>query len=159
PYDFDLARQDPSTPPPKPWIVQPTHPDLLEALAKDFVAHGYDLRYIIKLIAKSSTYQLSSVFEGSWKPEYSRYFARHYVRRLSAEEVFDAVSESTRLFPEIKISKTDVTVKYVMQTRSPEDLTGGDLAEIGRFVGSFGQGNRSHGIRTPQGNGIQASFL
>jgi len=159
PYDFDLARQDPNKPPPKPWMVQPTHPELLEALAQDFVAHNYDLRYVIKLIVKSSTYQLSSVFDGPWKAEYARYFARHFVRRLSAEELFDAISESTQLFPEIKVSKTDLTVKYVMQTRSPEDLVGGELAEVGRFLGSFGQGNRSHGVRTLQGNGIQASFL
>jgi hypothetical protein len=159
PYDFDLARQDPGKPPPKPWIVQPSHPELLEALASDFVAHDYDLRYLIKLIVKSSTYQLSAVFNDPWKPEYSRYFARHFVRRLSSEELFDAISESTQVFPEIKISKTDVTVKYVMQTRSPEDLVGGELGEIGRFLSSFGQGNRSHGIKTLQGNGIQASFL
>ena len=159
PYDFDLARQDPNKPPPRPWAVQPTHPELLDALAKDFVAHHYDLRYVIKLIAKSSTYQLSAVFDGSWKPEYARYLARHFVRRLSAEELFDAISESTQVFPEIKIAKTNVTVKYVMQTRSPEDLVGIELAEIGRFVDSFGQGNRSHGLKMLQGNGVQASFL
>ena len=57
PYDFDLSRQDPNNPPPAPWTVQPSHPELLDALAKDFEAHHYDLRYLIELITKSSAYQ------------------------------------------------------------------------------------------------------
>jgi hypothetical protein len=159
PYDFDLARQDPSKPPPAPWTIQPTHPELLNALAKDLVAHGFDLRYIIKLITKSSAYQLASVFDGQWKPQYSRYFARHFVRRLSAEELFDAISQSTQVFPEIKISGTDVKVKYVMEMRSPEDLSKGELEELARFLGSFGESNRSRGVKSLQGNMVQASLL
>jgi hypothetical protein len=159
PGDFDLARQDPNKPPPAPWTIQPTHPELLDALAKDFVAHDYDLRYMIELIAKSSTYQLASVFDGEWKPEYARYFARHFVRRLSAEELFDAIAQSTGVFPEIHVSGTDVKVKYVMQMRSPEDLSKGELAELGRFLGSFGESNRSRAVKTLQGNMVQASLL
>ena len=33
PLDFDLARLDPAKPPPAPWTIQPSHPELLEALA------------------------------------------------------------------------------------------------------------------------------
>ena len=33
PLDFDLARMDPAKPPPGPWTMQPTHPELLDALA------------------------------------------------------------------------------------------------------------------------------
>ena len=37
PYDgFDLTRLDPKNPPPAPWTIQPTNPELLEALAEDF---------------------------------------------------------------------------------------------------------------------------
>jgi hypothetical protein len=42
--------------------AQITHSELLDALAKDFQAHQYDLRYLIKLITKSSAYQLASRF-------------------------------------------------------------------------------------------------
>jgi len=66
PFGFDLDRQDPTKPPPAPWTIQPTHPELLEALAKDFQAHHYDLRYLITLITRSATYQLSSRFTGEW---------------------------------------------------------------------------------------------
>ncbi len=158
PDDFDLARQDPNNPPPAPWTVQPSHPELLEALAKDFEAHEFDLRRLMKLITKSSAYQLSAYFEGEWKDEHARYFARHFVRRLSAEELFDAISIATGVFPSIPIDGTNTEVKYVMQTRSPEDL-GGDLAEVGRFLGSFGQSNRSRGVKSLKGNIVQASLL
>lgn len=159
PYDFDLARQDPKNPPPAPWILQPTHPELLEALAKDFREHSYDLRYLIKLITKSSTYQLASRFDGEWRDSYARYFARRFVRRLTAEELFDAVSQATGLFPEIPISGTSLKVKYVMQTRSPEDIRGGELTEIWRFLGNFGQDNRSRTIKSLKGNIVQSSLM
>ena len=159
PYDFDLARQDPQNPPPAPWTIQPTHPELLDALAKDFREHGFDLRYLIELITKSSTYQLSTRFEGDWKDAYARYFARRFVRRLTAEELFDAVSQATGIFPEIPISGTGLKVKYVQQTRSPEDIRGGELTEIWRFLGSFGQDNRSRTIKSLKGNIVQSSLM
>src|SRR5438093_5639607 len=37
-----------------------SHPQLLDALARDFVEHKFDLRYMIRLITSSATYQLSS---------------------------------------------------------------------------------------------------
>ena len=158
PYDFDLSRQDPNNPPPAPWTVQPSHPELLDALAKDFEAHHYDLRYLIELITKSSAYQLSAYYDGEWKDTYARYFARHFVRRLSAEELVDAISAATDVFPSIPISGTNIKVHYVMQTRSSEDL-GGDLADVGRFLGSFGQSNRDRAMATLQGTVVQASLL
>jgi hypothetical protein len=158
PYDFDLLRQDPNNPPPAPWTIQPSHPELLDALAKDFQQHKYDLRYLIELITKSTTYQLSSYYEGQWKDEYARYFARHFARRLSAEELFDAISESTGEFPTIPIGGSNTKVHYVMQTRSSEDLSG-PFAEVGRFLGGFGQSNRDRAMKTLQGTVVQASML
>jgi hypothetical protein len=40
--------------------AQPNHPALLDALARDFVKHGYDLKYLMRSIANSKVYQLSS---------------------------------------------------------------------------------------------------
>jgi hypothetical protein len=39
---------------------KPSHPELLDRLAQDFVAHGYDVAWLIRAIANSQTYQLSS---------------------------------------------------------------------------------------------------
>jgi hypothetical protein len=159
PFEFDLARQDPANPPPAPWTVQPTHPELLDALAKDFIAHKYDLRYLIRLIANSSTYQLSAHFDGEWKPSYASYFARRFVRRMPAEVVCDAISQATGIFSTISVADTSVKVKYVTQARSPEDLGGKDLQPMRDLLVSFGQSNRDKGERDPGGNMVQASVL
>ncbi len=107
PFGFDLSAQD----------TQPSHPELLDVLAKDFQAHQYDLRHLIKLIVKSSAYQLSSRFAGEWKPDYARYYARHFVRRLPAPQLWDAICQSTGVFMEIPILRSNRKVKYV-QVRS-----------------------------------------
>ncbi len=155
PFEFDLARQDPKNPPPKPWSIQPTHPELLEALTKDFVKNNYRLRSIIRRIAKSSAYQLSSRFSGEWSPAYARYFARRNARRLSAAQLHDGLSQATQVFPEIPIMGMDLKVKYVMQTRGPYDLQG----ELKVFLASFGRSNRDVADKSLAGSTVQASLL
>ncbi|MSV29807.1 MAG: DUF1549 domain-containing protein, partial [Bryobacterales bacterium] len=85
PDGWDLARQDPANPPPAPWAIQPSHPELLDALAAEFVKSNYSFRRIQRLIVESNAYQLSARYPGEWKPEYGRYFAKRFPRRLSAE--------------------------------------------------------------------------
>jgi hypothetical protein len=159
PLDFDLARLDPANPPPAPWTIQPSHPELLEALAKDFREHNYDLRRLIRLIVSSSTYQLSSHFENEWRAAYAPYFARHFVRRLPAEEIADAISQATGVFPSISIADTNLKVRYVMQARSSEDLGGKDLDALRLLVASFGQADRDKTERDLSGSTVQAAAL
>ncbi|HWB97121.1 MAG TPA: DUF1553 domain-containing protein [Bryobacteraceae bacterium] len=159
PLDFDLARQDPKNPPPAPWTLQPSNPELLDALAKDFVEHHYDLRYLIRTIVTSSTYQLSSHFEGEWKERYGSYFARHTVRRLSPEQVCDAIQSATGVFEEIPIAGTTGKVSRVMQSRSPEDLSGEKLKPMQHLLIAFGQNNRDKGEKETGGSTVQASVL
>src|SRR6185503_6645888 len=159
PLDFDLARVDPANPPPAPWTIQPSHPELLEALAKDFREHNFDLRRVIRLIVTSGAYQLSSHFDGEWKAAYAPYFARHFVRRLPAEEIADAISQATGIFPAISIADTDIKVGYVMQARSSEDLKGKDLEPLRLLLASFGQADRDKTDRDVTGSTVQAAAL
>ncbi len=72
----------------------PTNEPLLEALAQDFVKHGYDLHHLIRRITLSRSYQLSSIAnEGNREDQiaYSRYYTRH----LAAEQLLDSVSQAT----------------------------------------------------------------
>jgi hypothetical protein len=64
---------------------------LLDALAKDFAAHGYDLKHLLKTITASAAYQRSSeVTPGNAKD--TRNYSHAYTRRLPAEVLLDAVS-------------------------------------------------------------------
>jgi len=162
--EFDLSRLDPENIP-EGWGVQATHPELLEALAEDFRKSGYDLRHLMKTITKSSTYQLSSRFPGEWKPDYARYFARKLVRRLPAEQVYDAIVKATDLATEIQIPRTDRRVKYLVQTRGNYDaraarnLDAQFKKDIRFFLESFGQANREYNEPSREGSILQAALM
>jgi len=67
---------------------------LLDALARDFAAHGYDVKHLIRTILESRTYQLSSTPNESNLTD-ARNFSRSYRRRLPAEVLLDAVNDLT----------------------------------------------------------------
>ena len=161
PLDFDLARIDPKNPPSAPWALQPTHPELLDALAAYFRENNYSLRAVLKLIAQSSTYQLSSRFVGEWKAPYAKYFARKFVRRLKAEEIHDSLVHATGLYTDVPIRGTDFKARYATETRSPEDFKGKGplLRDVNFFLESFGQTNREYSERTNEGDITQAILL
>jgi len=155
PTGFDLARYDvPATGIPSPWTPQTIQADLLDALAKDFQAHNFDLRYMIRLIATSSAYQLSNRVDGPWHPEYVQYFARHLVHRLPAEQIWDAISQSTGVFEEFS-AEGPAKVKYVQQTVSPEDLP----LNLTKTLVSFGLDDRTLKPRSLDLSTLQSSVL
>jgi hypothetical protein len=69
-------------------------PALLTALARDFVAHGYDLKHLIRTIMESRLYQLSST-PNEFNLADTRNFSRAYRRRLPAEVLLDALNDAT----------------------------------------------------------------
>jgi len=152
PHDeFDLARQDPENVP-EGWDLQPTHPALLEELAADFREHGYSLKRLFRLICNSSAYQLSSSFPGEWKDSYRDYFARKFVRMLSAEELHDALVISTSRPG--KFSFGDDTVGMAMKLAGPAG--GGDLKYLMR---TFGQSTRRNPPKPLTGSLLQPLVL
>ena len=72
----------------------PTNAPLLDALANDFVEHGYDLHHLIRRITSSAAYQLSSIPTERNKRDKMAY-SRYYARRLTAEEMLDSIVLST----------------------------------------------------------------
>jgi len=71
-----------------------TNEPLLQALAQDFIAHGYDMRHLIRSIVSSQTYALASTSDGANARDLQNY-SRAYRKRLSAEVLFDAVCDVT----------------------------------------------------------------
>ena len=71
-----------------------THPALLDALAADFSSHGFDLRHLVRTIASSRVYQLSSAALPENRGD-DRLYARAYMRSLPAQVFVDTVSQVT----------------------------------------------------------------
>ena len=72
----------------------PTNPELLDALAKDFIAHKYDVKHLIRTIMNSAAYQRSSRPAAGNEAD-DRFYSKYIVRRLSGEVILDALSQVT----------------------------------------------------------------
>jgi hypothetical protein len=68
--------------------------ELLAALTKDFVQHGYDVQYLIRTIMNSGTYQLSSEANAANQSD-DIFYSKYIVKRLPAEVILDAMSQVT----------------------------------------------------------------
>ena len=139
PDAWDLSRVDPNRPPPSEWPLQNSHPELLEKLADYLIENGYRLKPLIRLIAQSDTYQLSSRYEGQWKPAYVRYFARHEARRLSAEQMYDSLITATNTVQPMTVLYPPGVVRYANQLADPtEPFTDFRVVD---FLNQLGRGN------------------
>ncbi|HUP77311.1 MAG TPA: DUF1553 domain-containing protein [Pirellula sp.] len=71
----------------------PTHPELLDYLSQQLVRHDWHLKPLHRMMLMSKTYQLSSTGESASveRDPGNDYFTHFNVRRLSAEEIRDAV--------------------------------------------------------------------
>lgn len=72
----------------------PSHPELLESLAKELAEHNFDLKWLIREIALSDTYQRSSVVETEVDLPEDRFLVGS-VKPLSPEQLAYAVLEAT----------------------------------------------------------------
>jgi len=72
----------------------PSNPALLEALTTGFVKSGHDLRWLLRTLCQSRAYQLSIV-PNRWNEDDTMNFSHALPRRLSAEQMLDAVSVAT----------------------------------------------------------------
>jgi hypothetical protein len=72
---------------------KPSHPELLDELARQFVGHGFDLRFMIRAITLSKTYQLSSVHPSQTPPDV-RLFAYMPVKGLSQDQLMDSLAHT-----------------------------------------------------------------
>ena len=107
----------------------PSIPELLDALAEEFVASGYSQKHIVRIILSSRTWQASSRVN-SLNEDTTRLFSHFPARLLEAEQLFDAVCDVTGVPPE----PGQVSGKRAVQLTSP-DLNN-DFLEI------FGQPRR-----------------
>jgi hypothetical protein len=72
---------------------EPTHPDLLDLLAKDFAAHDFDLKYLIRAFVSTEAYQRTSARTHVSQND-PHQFAKMPLRGLTAEQLFDSLAEA-----------------------------------------------------------------
>jgi hypothetical protein len=73
----------------------PSHPELLDLLAREFAAHRFDVKFLIRAITASRTYQLTSAATHQPESLARELFARMPLRGLTAEQIFDSVAAAT----------------------------------------------------------------
>jgi mono/diheme cytochrome c family protein len=125
----------------------PSHPELLDWMASDVVARGWTLKRLHRMILTSATYRQSSVHPdaaaGRLKDPEARWLWRFPVRRLSAEEIRDAMlSTSGELDPAMGGPSVDTNqprrTLYTKQLRNIRDplLEAFDLPQFFTSEGS-----------------------
>ena len=72
----------------------PSHPEILDALTKAFVAQKFDSKFLIRAIVNSKAYQLSSR-DPKAHPDDLRQFRRMSLKTLSPEQMFDSLALAT----------------------------------------------------------------
>jgi hypothetical protein len=123
----------------------PTNEELLNALAKDFVGHKYDVKNLIRLIMNSAAYQRSS----KPLPENvtdDRYYSHYLVKRLSAEVILDLYSQITLVPTPFKNIYSGVEGGVAPTDNFPEGTRALQLPDsrvASSFLDSFGRPDRT----------------
>ncbi len=158
---FDPDRLDPAVALPSGWGLQPANSELLEALTSEFIRQNYNIRALIGLIAKSTAYQLSASYPGSWNLAMTPYYSRRYVRRLEAEEIHDSILKATGMTVSYQLrdgfNNPTRMVNWAMQLPDTSEPRG--LVLVQQFLNSFVRGDRDTRPRSMEPTILQALNL
>ncbi len=119
--------------------IRPTHPELLDWLASEFVAGGWRLKRLHKLIMLSSTYQMSSAANDKAlaADPLNNLLWRYDMRRLSAEEIRDSI-----LAVNDSLNRADMFGPSVYVTIPDEVLAGQSMPGAGWGKSRPGESSR-----------------
>lgn len=110
---------------------RPWSEDLLDWLAADFAANGYDLKKLMVRIATSRAYQMPSARSGESEDNYV--FTGPQVKRLSAEQFADAMFTLTGSWPQMPAAQlggkpVDVGAKWIWNdAKAAQSIPGGHI--------------------------------
>jgi hypothetical protein len=98
------------------------HPELLGLLADEFAAHRFDIKWLLRELALTKTYQRSSLLPAGAEPPGERHFATAMEKRLSAEQLLASVVVATGADPKAAEALRPKFLKaFANQPREPED--------------------------------------
>ena len=72
----------------------PSNPELIQALATNFIDNKFDIKWLVRTICLSKTYQLSAL-PNDYNLKDKQNFSRYYPKRLTAEVLYDAFHQVT----------------------------------------------------------------
>jgi hypothetical protein len=122
----------------------PINRELLDALAKEFVDHKYDVKHLIRLVMNSAAYQRSSrPAKGNEADD--RFYSHYLVRRLSGEVILDALSQVTGVPTAFTQVYTGVEGGTAATNNYPEGTRALQLPDsrvASKFLDAFGRPDR-----------------
>jgi hypothetical protein len=131
----------------------PSNPGLLDFLATNFAANGFDVKALYRLILNSKTYQLSAL-PRSHDPAAAANFAAYPLRRLDAEVLIDAVDQITGT-NELYSSAIPEPYTFVPDNLRSIALPDGSISSS--FLEMFGRPARDTGRESERNNGITSA--
>jgi hypothetical protein len=123
----------------------PSNPELLDALARDFVRHHFDVKHLLRTICNSRVYQLDAE-PNDWNRHDRQNHARYYPKRVIAEVLLDMVDQTCG-------TRTDFN-------KVPKASRAVDLPHEGfdaYFLDVFGRPARASGCECERGSGANLS--
>jgi hypothetical protein len=114
------------------------HPELMKELSRQFIAHKYDLRFLIRAIASSQVYQLTSA-SPSQDPTRAHLFTHAPLRGLTPEQLFDSLA---------------LAIGYQDPQQNNQQFFFGDMSPRAMFLEKFA--SRSDKPTEPQTSILQA---
>ena len=120
-----------------------SHPQLLDRLSKEFVASGYDLKRLMRWLALSDAFSLSSRQLAENKSDDPllgvAWFSRYYTRQMRPEELYESLMTATE-FDQARMSYAaldDAKTNWLQQFTI--DLNTDECNEASTFDGTVGQ--------------------
>ncbi len=134
---------------------EPSLPDLLTAIETEFVAHEFDLKWLIREIVNSKAYQAADV--GSTTDAQPRFYQRARVRPLSVEELTASLHLATGLGVEaaLKSAPTNHMLEYLGEPTDGQGVFQGSLSEH-LFIHN---GDVFRGLCQPRNDNLADSLL
>jgi len=108
--------------------IEPTHPELLDALAHEFIMSGYDVRHLERLILNTNAYARSSKPTNTSR-SYPEYFAHAQVRPLAPEQLLASLIQATN---------AEALSRAENRRRTDEQMERLRSVYTGQFVFAFG---------------------
>lgn len=118
----------------------PTHPELLDRLTREFKAHDYDARWLLRTICNSRAWQLASEVAATRDLD-GAFYTHRVPRRMPAEVLLDAVNQAT---------ETSEAFAALPPGRRAISLPDSDVASY--FLETFGRPRRTSTCLCERGN-------